>query len=201
MTNAVTKRTTATKATTKATAPSRIGYARVSSISQHTDNQEAKLKAAGCTIIRTEKVSGRSLDGRDELATIIEFLRAGDVLVVTKLDRLGRNTRDVLNLIHEITDKGAHLQVLEPSLTTEGEMGRVMITILSMVAEMELNRLKERRDEGIAAAKLKGTYKGGVRTTDYAEVKRLVETGLSKAEVARRMGVSRVTIYQALKQG
>jgi DNA invertase Pin-like site-specific DNA recombinase len=192
----MTKRTSTTKTTTKA---SRIGYARVSSVSQHTDNQEAKLKAAGCTIIRMEKVSGKSLKGRDELATIIEFLRDGDVLVVTKLDRLGRNTRDVLNLIHEITDKGAHLQVLEPALTTEGEMGKVMITILSMVAEMELNRLKERREEGIAAAKVKGIYRGGVRQTDYAEVKRLVETGLSKAEVARRMGISRETVYQALK--
>lgn len=195
----MTKRTSTTKPATKTTAASRIGYARVSSTSQHTDNQEAKLKAAGCTIIRTEKVSGRSLAGRDELATIIEFLRAGDVLVVTKLDRLGRNTRDVLNLVHTITDKGAHLQVLEPALTTEGEMGRVMITILSMVAEMELNRLKERREEGIAAAKVKGTYKGGVRTTDYAEVRKLVETGLSKAEVARRLKISRETVYQALK--
>jgi DNA invertase Pin-like site-specific DNA recombinase len=191
----MTKRTSTTKTTTA----SRIGYARVSSISQNTDNQEAKLKAAGCTIIRMEKVSGKSLEGRDELATIIQFLRAGDVLVVTKLDRLGRNTRDVLNLVHTITEKGANLQVLEPSLTTEGEMGKVMITILSMVAEMELNRIRERREEGIAAAKVKGIYRGGVRQTDYAEVRKLVETGLSKAEVARRMGISRETVYQALK--
>lgn len=179
----------------------KIGYARVSTTDQHTDNQEARLRQAGCTIIRREQVSGRSREGRDELEAIIEFLRAGDVVVVTKLDRLGRNTRDVLNLVHEIDAMGAHLQVLEPDISTEGEMGRMMITILSMVAEMELNRLKERRDEGIAAAKVKGTYKGGVRQTDYAEVRKLVETGLSKAEVARRMGVSRETVYQALKQG
>jgi DNA invertase Pin-like site-specific DNA recombinase len=79
-------------------------------------------------------------------------------------------------------------------------MGKVMITILSMVAEMELNRLRERREEGIAAAKLKGTYKGGTRQTDYSEVRKLVDMGLSKAEVARRMGISRETVYQVLKQ-
>jgi len=178
----------------------KIGYARVSTLDQHTENQEAKLKEAGCTIIRKEKVSGKSLEGRDELETVIQFLRKGDVLTVTKLDRLGRNTRDVLNLVHEIEGKGAHLQVLDPALSTEGEMGKVMITILSMVAEMELNRLRERREEGIAAAKVKGTYKGGTRQTDYSEVRKLVDLGLSKAEVARRMGISRETVYQVLKQ-
>jgi DNA invertase Pin-like site-specific DNA recombinase len=179
----------------------KIGYARVSTVDQNTDNQEARLRAAGCTIIRKEKVSGKSREGRDELATVIEFLRAGDVLVVTKLDRLGRNTRDVLNLVHEIEGKGAHLQVLEPEISTEGEIGRVMITILSMVAEMELNRITERREEGIAAAKLRGVYKGGTRQTDYNEVRKLVGLGLTKAEVARRMGISRETVYQALKEG
>ena len=93
----------------------RIGYARVSSLNQDTDLQEDKLKAAGCTIVRKEKVSGKSLEGRDELAMVIEFLRRGDTLVVCKLDRLGRNTRDVLNLVHEIEAKGAHLEVLELS--------------------------------------------------------------------------------------
>jgi DNA invertase Pin-like site-specific DNA recombinase len=179
----------------------KIGYARVSTLDQDTSIQEAKLREAGCTIIRKEKVSGKSREGRDELETVIQFLRAGDVLVVSKLDRLGRNTRDVLNLVHEIEGKGAHLQVLDPALSTEGEMGKVMITILSMVAEMELNRIRERREEGIAAAKTRGIYKGGTRQTDYSEVRKLVEMGLSKAEVARKMGISRETVYQALKQG
>src|SRR6187200_978017 len=79
---------------------SRIGYARVSTIDQDLDTQLAKLKAEGCRVIRSEKVSGGSRDGRAELATIIEFLRKGDELVVTRLDRLGRDTRDVLNVIH-----------------------------------------------------------------------------------------------------
>jgi DNA invertase Pin-like site-specific DNA recombinase len=79
----------------------RIGYARVSTIDQDLETQLAKLKAEGCSIIRSKKISGGSREGRVELATVLRFLCDGDELVVTRLDRLGRNTRDVLNLIHE----------------------------------------------------------------------------------------------------
>jgi DNA invertase Pin-like site-specific DNA recombinase len=89
-----------------------IGYARVSTTGQDTATQRAKLKAAGCKVIRTETVSGGSRDGRSELASILDFIRPGDVLMVVKLDRLGRNTRDVLNLVHELEEKGASLRVL-----------------------------------------------------------------------------------------
>ena len=82
-----------------------IGYARVSTIGQDTATQEAKLKAAGCTLIRTEAVSGGSREGRGELGSILDFVRSGDVLIVVKLDRLGRNTREVLNLVHELEEK------------------------------------------------------------------------------------------------
>jgi DNA invertase Pin-like site-specific DNA recombinase len=95
-----------------------IGYARVSSTGQDTAIQEAKLKAAGCTLIRTETVSGATRNGRNELASILDFIRPGDVLIVVKLDRLGRNTRDVLNLVHELEEKGASLRVLEPAIDT-----------------------------------------------------------------------------------
>jgi DNA invertase Pin-like site-specific DNA recombinase len=91
-----------------------IGYARVSSGGQSTDTQVERLKAAGCTVIRKESVSGRSRDGRSELNTILEFIQSGDTLTVVKLDRLGRSTRDVLNLVHELEGRGAHLRVLEP---------------------------------------------------------------------------------------
>jgi DNA invertase Pin-like site-specific DNA recombinase len=176
-----------------------IGYARVSSTDQDTGIQIEKLKQAGCTIIREEKVSGKSLKGRDELETIIQFLQKGDTLVIHKLDRLGRNTRDVLNLVHEIEAKEAHLKVLEPAISTEGPLGRVMITTLSMVAEMELGFITERRNAGIAAAKKKGVYKGGTRKSNYARVLALLATGLSKAEVARREKISRETVYQIIR--
>jgi DNA invertase Pin-like site-specific DNA recombinase len=104
-----TKRTQAEKAAPSGASSARreghlIGYGRVSTTGQDTATQEAKLKAAGCTLIRTETVSGGSRNGRDELASILDFIRPGDLLIVVKLDRLGRNTRDVLNLVHELEE-------------------------------------------------------------------------------------------------
>lgn len=96
----------------------RIGYARVSTTDQDLDQQLAKQHAEGCEIVRSEKVSGASRDGRAELATVLVFLRPGDELVVTRLDRLGRDTRDVLNLIHECEQKGAFITVLDPHVST-----------------------------------------------------------------------------------
>src|SRR3954451_13539233 len=96
----------------------RYGYARASSTDQDCAVQEARLREAGCEVIRAERVSGKSRDGRDELARIMDFLHAGDELVVVKPDRLGRSTRDVLNLVHELDAKGAALTVLEPAFST-----------------------------------------------------------------------------------
>src|ERR1035437_365138 len=90
----------------------RIGYARVSTADQDLEQQLAKLKGEGCELVRSEKVSGASRDGRNELSTVLEFLRPGDELVVTRLDRLGRDTRDVLNLVHECEQRGAFVTVL-----------------------------------------------------------------------------------------
>ena len=85
------------------------GYARVSSVDQSVDLQEARLREAGCSVVRAEKATAATRDGRDELESLLEFVRDGDELVVVKLDRLGRNTRDVLNLVHELEAKGAAL--------------------------------------------------------------------------------------------
>ena len=123
----------------------RIGYARVSSLDQDLETQLAKLKAEGCGIIRSEKVSGGSRDGRAELATVIEFLRPGDELVVTRLDRLGRDIRDVLNIVHQCEQRGAFVTVLDPHVTTRGDMGQMVLTVLGMVAQMERRFIKERQ--------------------------------------------------------
>src|SRR5262245_55619576 len=123
----------------------RIGYARVSSADQDHSIQEARLKAAGCEVVRAEKASGKSLEGRDELAAIIGFLRPGDELVVVKLDRLGRSTRDVLNLVHELEKKGAGLRVLEPEFCTSTDTGRILVTALGMVPAMEPRFLRTRQ--------------------------------------------------------
>lgn len=177
---------------------SRVGYARVSTTDQDLDIQIARLKAAGCEIVRSETGSGASRTGRTELETIMQFLRAGDELVVLRLDRLGRSTRDVLNLVHELEEKGASLRVLEPEVTTAGDMGRMVITILGMVADMELKFIKDRQRAGIEAARAKGIYRGRRKNVDDDEIRRRVADGASKAEVARQLKVSRMTVYRAL---
>jgi len=177
----------------------RIGYARVSSLDQDLDMQLSKLEAEGCSIIRSEKVSGASRDGRKELATILDFLRDGDELVVTRLDRLGRDTRDVLNLIHECEQRGAFITVLDPHISTRGEIGHVVLTVLGMVAQMERRFIKERQREGIEKAKSTGAYKGGTTRIDRVKVADLHASGLKPVTIAEKMGCSRMQVYRLLK--
>ena len=177
----------------------RIGYARVSTTDQDLDIQITKLKAAGCEIVRSETGSGASRDGRTELETVLQFVRAGDELVVHRLDRLGRSTRDVLNLVYELDNKGASLRILEPDITTAGDMGRMVITVLGMVADMELKFIKDRQRAGIEAAKKKGVYKGRKKTVDEMAIRDLAQKGISKAQIARDLGISRMTVYRTLR--
>ena len=175
-----------------------IGYARVSSQGQDTALQEAKLSEAGCTIIRTEKASGGSRSGRDELATIMDFVRPGDTLVVVKLDRLGRATRDVLNLVHDLEQRRANLRVLEPAIDTGGPMGRMVLTVLGMVAEMELSFIRDRQRAGIEAAKAKGMYKGRPITFDHERIVELRQAGMGATEIGRAVGCKRGNVYKVL---
>eukprot|EP00933_Yihiella_yeosuensis_P045277 TRINITY_DN40638_c0_g1_i1.p1 TRINITY_DN40638_c0_g1~~TRINITY_DN40638_c0_g1_i1.p1 ORF type:complete len:210 (+),score=14.45 TRINITY_DN40638_c0_g1_i1:72-701(+) len=176
----------------------RIGYARVSTSGQDLEVQIDKLKACGCEIVRSEVGSGASRDGRTELETIMEFLREGDELVVHRLDRLGRSTRDVLNLVHDLDSKGASLRILEPEVTTAGDLGRLVVTVLGMVADMELKFIRDRQRAGIDAAKDRGVYTGRKKQVDDDEIRRLAEAGRPKAKIARDLGVSRMTVYRAL---
>ena len=176
----------------------KVGYARVSSLSQSTDIQKEALTKAGCNPVRTEKKSGSTTEGRTELATIIDFLQEGDVLCVHKLDRLGRNTRDVLNLVHELSERGCSLQVLEPAIDTSGPMGTMMLTVLGMVSEMELGFIKERQRAGIEKAKANGVYKGRPMSLDHDKIKQLKAEGMGATAIARELGCSRGAIYKAL---
>ena len=178
--------------------PALYGYARVSTTDQNTGIQEEALRAAGCSVIRCEKVSGASLDGRDELATILEFIRPGDTLVVTKLDRLGRSTRDVLNIVHDLEAKGAHLRVLEPAVSTDGPLGKMVLTVLGMVAEMERGFIKDRQKAGIEKARERGVYKGRPVTLDHDRIKALKAEGKGPTEIMKLVGCSRRAVYKAL---
>lgn len=138
--------------------------------------------------------AGGSRDGRAELATILDFLRPGDELVVTRLDRLGRDTRDVLNLIYECEQKGAFVTVLEPHVSTRGEMGHVVLTVLGMVAQME-----RRQREGIEQAKREGVHKGGKQRLDYNRVLQMHSDGKRPSEIANAVGCSRMQVYRILQ--
>lgn len=177
----------------------KIGYARVSTIDQDYEGQVTKLKTEGCEIIRSEKVSGASRDGREELITIIEFLRQGDELMVTRLDRLGRDTRDVLNIIHDCEQRGAFVTILDPHVSTRGEMGHMVLTVLGMVAQMERRFIKERQREGIERAKANGIYKGGKRRIDRDAVLKLNSEGMKPSQIASELECSRMQVYRILK--
>jgi len=176
----------------------RIGYARVSTLDQDLDNQITRLKAEGCQPIRSEKVSGASRDGRTKLAAILDFIRDGDELVVVRADRLGRDTRDVLNIVHELDQRSAFLTVLDPHVSIRGESGRIVLTVLGMVAQMERRLIKERQREGIAAAKEAGVYKGGVRRVDREKVMAMHVGGHGPRAIAKALGCSRMHVYRII---
>jgi DNA invertase Pin-like site-specific DNA recombinase len=177
---------------------SKIGYARVSTADQDTATQIERLKAEGCAVIREEKASGASREGRTELETILTFLRPGDELMVVRLDRLGRDTRDVLNIVHEVKQRGAYLTVLEPYVTTRGETGEIVLTVLGMVAKMERQFILERQKAGITRAKAEGIYKGRPITLDHAQVKSLAAQGVGATAIAKQLGCSRGAVYKVL---
>lgn len=176
------------------------GYARVSSIDQDLSIQKAALKAAGCTVIRAEKASGTSRKGRSELQTLMDFLRPGDTLVVTRIDRLARSLRDLQNLVHDLQEKGVHLKATEQPIDTSTPAGKAFLGMLGVFAEFETNLRRERQLEGINAAKERGVYKGRKPSIDPTEVRRLQqEEGLGATEIAERLGIGRASVYRVLQ--
>lgn len=175
----------------------RIGYARVSTLSQSLDVQIEKLEAAGCDIIRSEKKSGASLDERVELATVMDFAREGDEVVTLRADRLGRNTRECLNVIHALHEKGVAVEILEPGVKVDKTLnGRIAFMVLCMVAEIELLHLKERQADGIARAKRNGVYSGGKRRHDHEKIDAMLREKARVKDIVKAVGCSRSTVYR-----
>jgi DNA invertase Pin-like site-specific DNA recombinase len=175
------------------------GYARVSTIDQDLHIQHEALKAVGCEVIREEKVSGTSRKGRGELETLLQFLRKGDTLVVTRVDRLARSVKDLQDIVHELKAKGVTLRATEQPIDTSTPAGKAFLDMLGVFAEFETAIRKERQLEGIAKAKKAGVYKGRKRTIDAARVKSMREAGVSPTAIARELGISRASVYLALK--
>lgn len=175
-----------------------IGYARASSEDQDCTIQEQALRAAGCTTVRSEKRSGTTREGRDELATILEFMRTDDTLVVTRIDRLARSVKDLEDIVATIRAKGAHLRVTEQPVDTSTAAGVAFLQMLGVFAQFETALRKERQLEGIAKAKAAGVYKGRKPSVDVTAVRALRDQGFGGSEIASRLGIGRASVYRAL---
>ena len=178
-----------------------IGYARVSTEDQDLTVQRAALKEAGCRRVYEEKVSGARRD-RPQLARLLDQLREGDVVVVHRLDRLARSTRDLLEIAELLRDAGAGLRSLgEPWADTTSPAGRMVLTVFAGIAEFERALIHQRTSAGRAAARQRGVRFGRpskLAAEQIALARRLIEEGRSAREVARMFKVHRATLYRAL---
>lgn len=174
------------------------GYARVSTTDQDLTLQEEALKAAGCDLIRSEKITGTTRTGRAELDTLLSFVREGDTLVVTRVDRLARSIGDLQDIVRTLKAKGVSLKATEQPIDTGTAAGKAFLDMLGVFAEFETNLRRERQMEGIAKAKAKGVYKGRKPSIDVTEVHRLKDEGMGATEIARRLGIGRASVYRVL---
>lgn len=179
----------------------RYGYARVSTDEQNLVPQVAALQAAGCDIIREEKASGTSRNGRPELETLLNFLRAGDVLICTRIDRLARSIADLQTIVQDIRQKGAALLCTEQPVDTATAAGKCFLDMLGVFAEFETNLRRERQMEGIQAAKERGVYTGRKPTArgQAEQVRAMAKKGAKPNDIAEELGISRSSVYRCLK--
>lgn len=180
-----------------------IGYARVSTQGQELTQQRSALTDAACTRLFEEKISGARAD-RPELGKMLDHLRSGDVVVVTRLDRLARSTGDLLNIAERIKEAGAGLRSLaEPWVDTTTPAGKMILTVFAGIADFERSLILERTSSGRAAAKARGVRFGPPSVLSPEQVshaRELIECDRkSVAEVARLLGIHRATLYRALK--
>lgn len=177
-----------------------IGYARTSTVEQLAgfDAQVRDLNAAGCERLFTEQVS--SIAQRAQLEAALDFVREGDVLVVTKLDRLARSMGNLMDIVRILERKNVGLRILAMNLDTSTPTGKLMMNVLGSVAQFEREMMLERQREGIAKAKAEGKYKGRAPTAraKAQEVAELKAQGLGPTAIAARLGVSVRSVYRAL---
>ncbi|MBI1180822.1 MAG: helix-turn-helix domain-containing protein [Alphaproteobacteria bacterium] len=176
------------------------GYARVSTNEQELPAQVEALTKAGADLVRSEKVSGSSpRQDRKELCTLLDFLREGDTLLVYKLDRLARSTKDLLDIVDDLQDRKVRLRTVDGEIDTSTASGRAFVGMLAVFAEFETNLRRERQAEGIRKAKAQGKYKGRKPSVDPATVKSLKADGLGATAIAEKLGISRQSVYRVLQ--
>lgn len=189
----------------EAVAGQKIGYARVSSKDQNLDRQTAALKKEKVFRIFTDTVSGSSTQ-RPGLDGALNYLRAGDQLIVVSMDRLARSLIDLHRLVDELTERGVSVKFLKEGQVYSKDstpVAKLMLGLLGSVAEFERAIIRERQAEGIAKAKARGAYKGRAKVLNEEQImqaREWVSEGIPKAEVARRLGIGRTTLYKYLSQ-
>ncbi|MGO4336024.1 recombinase family protein [Labrys sp. KB_33_2] len=174
------------------------GYARVSTTEQDLTIQIETLRRAGCEVVREEKRSGATREGRAELDTLLAFLRAGDTLMVTRVDRLARSIGDLQDIVRTLKAKGVALKATEQPIDTSTAAGKAFLDMLGVFAEFETNLRRERQMEGIAKAKASGVYKGRKPSIDIARVRELQAGGMGATEIAKALGIGRASVYRVL---
>lgn len=177
--------------------PSFVGYARVSTEDQDLTVQTETLSGCGCEKIFQEKRSGTSLD-RQELDNCLDYLREGDMLIVTRIDRLARSLRDLQNIVHDLKNRGIELRATEQPIDTATAAGKAFLDMLGVFAEFETNLRSERQMEGIAKAKKAGKYKGRKPTAraKAEKVLKLVKQGKTKQAIADELNVGVASVYR-----
>ena len=178
-----------------------VGYARVSTLDQDHSLQSDRLKIVGSEKIFSENKSGTTKKGRTALTECLDYMREGDTLVITKIDRLARSARDLHNIVHDLESSGINLMVLDQNIDTRTSTGKAFLGMLATFAEFETNIRKERQLEGIAKAKKLGKFKGRKPTAQAKkpEMLKLLETGMSKPKIAEELNVSVASVYNVLK--
>lgn len=177
-----------------------VGYVRVSAADQNEARQVEVLSDVGRVF--SEKVSGKNVDDRAQLKELLAYVRDGDKVRVKSPDRLARSTRDLLDLIEQFQAKGVAVEFVDnPALNTDTPQGEFMLTILAAVAQLERATIRERQAEGIAIAKRNGVYERALKLTpeQIAHARERIEADVPKAKIARDLGVSRQTLYAALR--
>ncbi|GAA4778840.1 recombinase family protein [Novosphingobium ginsenosidimutans] len=177
-----------------------VGYARVSSVGQSLEVQEELLRSAGCERVFAEKKSGTSTKDRVALHDALGFVREGDTLVVTRLDRLARSIMDLRQIVDQLAAKSVTFQCLQQgAIDTTRSDGKLLLNILASFAEFEADIRGERQRDGIEKAKSRGVYKGRPKSIEGERVKELARAGIGATDIAKQLGIGRASVYRALR--
>lgn len=179
----------------------KIGYVRVSTAEQNTIRQEILMQELGVDEIYIDKISGKNTN-RPQLKAMLEYVRCGDTVIVSEISRFARNTKDLLELVEMLTDKGVEFVSKKEAIDTTTPTGKFMLTIFGAVAELEREYILQRQREGIAAAKDMGKYTGR-RAKEYADFDKVIarwrKGEITAAKAMKDLGMSRSTFYRRVK--